>query len=104
MERAERIAFVELSDGHNELFRSVVQSLLSARAAQLTDNRVGQPMTLNASQPFTIADGRAGLVLLLDNAVRLPVLFPREAIPVLRRSLDTLEGLSSGTASAPPKN
>jgi hypothetical protein len=25
MERAERIAFVELSDGHNELFRSVVQ-------------------------------------------------------------------------------
>jgi hypothetical protein len=28
MERAERIAFVELSDGHNELFRSVVQGLL----------------------------------------------------------------------------
>src|SRR6516164_10280659 len=27
MERAERIAFVELSDGHNELFRSVVQGL-----------------------------------------------------------------------------
>src|SRR5262244_360098 len=31
MERAERIAFVELSDGHNELFRSVVQSLLLRR-------------------------------------------------------------------------
>jgi hypothetical protein len=28
MERAERIAFVDLSDGHNELFRPVVQGLL----------------------------------------------------------------------------
>jgi hypothetical protein len=26
MERAERIAFVELSDGHNESFRPVVQN------------------------------------------------------------------------------
>jgi hypothetical protein len=31
MERAERIAFVELSDGDNELFRSAVQGLLLRR-------------------------------------------------------------------------
>jgi len=34
--RAERIAFVELSDGHNELFRSVVQSLLSDMTTRRT--------------------------------------------------------------------
>jgi hypothetical protein len=39
MERAERIAFVELSDGHNELFRSGVQGLLrlSGRQAERSD-------------------------------------------------------------------
>ena len=31
MEREERIAFVELSDRHDELFRSVVQGLLLRR-------------------------------------------------------------------------
>jgi hypothetical protein len=36
MERAEGIAFVELSDGHNELFRSVVQSLLSDMTTRRT--------------------------------------------------------------------
>jgi hypothetical protein len=39
MERAERIAFVELSDGHNELFRSVVQSLLSDMTTRRTKRR-----------------------------------------------------------------
>jgi hypothetical protein len=35
MERAERIAFVELSDGHNELFRSAVQGLRLRRTLWL---------------------------------------------------------------------
>jgi hypothetical protein len=62
---------------------------------------LGQPVTLTSGRPFTIPDGRVGLNLLLDNAVRLPVLFPKKAIPALRSTLDKLERLASGEPSHP---
>jgi hypothetical protein len=61
----------------------------------------GQPMTLDSGRPFTLLDGRVGLELLLEGTVRLPVLFPREAIPVLRRTLDELERLSTKSPRRP---
>lgn len=50
---------------------------LTQQAARVQGG-AGQPMTLNASRAFSIADGRIGLELTLDNALRLPVLFPEE--------------------------
>jgi hypothetical protein len=48
MERAERIAFVELSDGHSELFRSVVQGLLLRRTLRRRGGSFGSNSFLAA--------------------------------------------------------
>jgi len=74
---------------------------LTSKVGQIQGTGVAQPMALNGGQPFTLPDGRAGLELLLDDAVRLPVLFPKEAIPILRSALDMLEGLSSKNNRVP---
>jgi hypothetical protein len=58
---------------------------------------IAQPMTLNSGRPFVLADGRAGLEMTLESVLRLPVLFPREAIPALRKTLDELERRSIPT-------
>jgi hypothetical protein len=73
---------------------------LNSQAGQLRGSGGGQPMTLNSGRPFTIADGRVGLELTLDNGFRLPVLFPKEAIPILRSTLDELERLSKQAPGA----
>ena len=65
---------------------------------------IGQPMTLTASRAFTISDGRVGLQLTLDNSLQLPVLFPKEALPILRKAIDELERLSKQAPNTPPKN
>jgi hypothetical protein len=77
---------------------------LTAQLAHLTRSGVGQPMTLTSGQPFTIADGRVGLELLLEHVLRLPVLFPKESIQTLRKSLDELERLSRQTPPPPRQN
>jgi hypothetical protein len=77
---------------------------LRSVAATVPNSGSVQPMTLNSGRPFSISDGRVGLEFTLDNAVRLPVLFPREAIPVLRRSLDELEHLSKSAPATPRPN
>jgi hypothetical protein len=76
---------------------------LRSHAAALPGG-AGQPMTLDSGRPFTLADGRVGLELLLDGAVRLPVLFPKEAIQVLRKTLDELERLSTRSPHRPRMN
>jgi hypothetical protein len=76
---------------------------LTQQAAQVQGS-VGQPMTLNAGRPFSIADGRIGLELTLDNGLRLPVLFPKESLPVLRKTIDELERLSKQSPAAPRQN
>ena len=81
---------IDLSEG---LIAGLVVALMSA-AAQLRRAGLAQPMTLTGGRVFTAPDGRAGLELQLENAVHLPVLFPSEAIPTLRRTLDELEHLA----------
>lgn len=53
-----------------------------------------QPLTLDSGQPFSLPDGRAGLEITVETAIRLPLVFPPEAIPVLRTALDKLEVLT----------
>ena len=73
---------------------------LATQAAHLTSSGATQPMNLTSGKLFTLDDGRAGLELLLENTVRLPLVFPPESIPVLRNVLDELEDLNK---KAPPK-
>jgi hypothetical protein len=77
---------------------------LVGQIGQLKQSGVGQPMTLTSGRPFQIGDGRIGLELTLDNALRLPVLFPKEAIPALRKTLDELERLSTKAPTPPRSN
>ena len=83
---------------------SFVIGLLSQAKVVAPDQTGGesrtQPMNLNSGRPFRLGDGRIGLELLLEDVVRLPVLFPRSAIAVLRTALKELERLSQ---TAPPE-
>jgi hypothetical protein len=77
---------------------------LHSQAANLSDAAANQPMTLISTRPFTMGDGRVGLMMLLDDSVRLPVLFPPAGIQSLRTSMDTLESHSSGARPEPSRN
>jgi hypothetical protein len=81
---------LDLPDG---LVGGLIVSLIS-QIQHLRPSGVAQPMTLNSGRSFALPDGRIGLELLLENAVRLPVLFPKEAIGALRDTLEELERLS----------
>jgi hypothetical protein len=81
---------MDLPDG---LVGGLIVSLIS-QIQHLRPSGVAQPMTLNSGRSFALPDGRIGLELLLENAVRLPVLFPKEAIGALRETLEELERLS----------
>ena len=74
---------------------------LATQAAHLTSTGAVQPMNLTSGKPFTLDDGSAGLELLLENTVRLPLVFPPKSIPVLRNALDELEDLHR---KAPPES
>lgn len=50
-----------------------------------------QPMNLNSGRLFVLDDGRSGLELTIENSLRLPLVFPKETIPVLRKALAELE-------------
>ena len=50
-----------------------------------------QPMNLDSGRIFTLDDGRSGLELTMEKTIRLPLLFPKSAIPGLRTALDELE-------------
>jgi hypothetical protein len=86
-------------DPHDDVYRlripvGVLGALIVAlRAQAAAQGGAGQPMTLDSGHPFRLPDGRVGLELLLDGAVRLSVLLMRDAITVLRRALDELERL-----------
>jgi hypothetical protein len=77
---------------------------LNSQAANLSDAHANQPMTLVSTRPFTMGDGRVGLMMVLDDSVRLPVLFPPAAIQSLRNSMDVLESHSSGGPPEPSRN
>ena len=62
------------------------------------------PMAVELKRLFVLQDGRLGLELLLENVIRLPMVFPKEMVPALRTALDELEVLSSQfEASSPPR-
>src|ERR1700733_3587327 len=78
---------------------------LSTQASRLQGAASNQPMTLHSTQPFTMADGGVGLMMVLENGgVRLPVLFPRNAIQSLRNSMDILESHSTEGPANPPSH
>ena len=77
---------------------------LISQASHLRDAGVNQPMTLTSIRPLTIGDGRRGIMMVLDDAARLPVLFPPAAIQALRTVLDTLEGLSTSGPTEPQRH
>ena len=81
---------IEVPEG---ILGGLTVALLSA-AAKIQGTGPTQPMTLNSAQAFTYPDGRIGLELKLENAIRLPVLFPPEAISSLRDAAKTLDHLS----------
>ena len=59
------------------------------------------PMAVELKRLFVLQDGRLGLELLLENVIRLPLVF---LVPALRTALDELEVLSSQfEASSPPR-
>jgi hypothetical protein len=97
---------LQARDAHQNIYQiNLPESMLGglivglrSQINRLRGSAVGQPMTLDSGQAFTLPDGRVGLELMLDNAVRLPVIFPKEAIAVLRKSLDELERLSGGSS------
>ena len=84
---------LDLPDG---LVGGLIVSLIS-QIQHLRPSGVAQPMTLNSGRSFALPDGRIGLELLLENAVRLPVLFPKEAIGALRDTLEELDRLSQSS-------
>ncbi len=84
---------MDLPDG---LVGGLIVSLIS-QIQHLRPSGVAQPMTLNSGRSFALPDGRIGLELLLENAVRLPVLFPKEAIGALRETLEELDRLSQSS-------
>jgi hypothetical protein len=95
-------------DPQNDVYRLQVPAALLGglivalrSQAEHAQSGAGQPMTLDSGRPFTLMDGRVGLELTLDGAVRLPVLFPKEAIPVLRRTLEELDRLSRQSPARP---
>jgi hypothetical protein len=62
------------------------------------------PMAVELKRLFVLQDGRLGLELLLENVIRLPMVFPKEMVPALRTALDELEVLSRQfEASSPPR-
>ena len=78
---------------------------LLSQAANLAGAGSNQPMTLYSTRPFTLADGRVGLMMALENgAIQLPVLFPREAIQHLRSLMDMLENHSTGEPGKPSRH
>jgi hypothetical protein len=84
---------MDLPDG---LVGGLIVSLIS-QIQHLRPSGVAQPMTLNSGRSFALPDGRIGLELLLENAVRLPVLFPKEAIGALRETLEELDRLAQSS-------
>ena len=74
---------------------------LVSQATALTPSGLTQPMVLNSAKIFTLDDGRAGVELLLENVVRLPVIFPQEAIEPLRNALDKLDELNKKAPTTP---
>jgi hypothetical protein len=52
-----------------------------------------QPLTLVSGRPFVTPDGRAGLVLDMEG-MRVPVIFPVEAISLIQASLEQLRDMT----------
>jgi len=111
-DQTRQVMRVQLRDAHGgvhtiEIPAGVLGALLVAlhsQASRLGPNRFGQPMTLTSGNAFATADGRVGLELVMENAVRLPVLFPREAIETLREALDELERFAGTPPQAPSRH
>jgi hypothetical protein len=68
---------------------------LQSQASHLATGNAVQPMTLKSIRTIRLDDRRARLELTLEDTVRLPVVFPRAAMSVLRKAADELERLSS---------
>lgn len=79
------------------LLASLIASLLlgSKRIARKQEETRApvQPLTLEGVHAFVLPDGRGGLELTIDSALQLPLVFPPEAIPLIRDALTTLEGM-----------
>lgn len=86
----------------HHLLASLIASLLAgskrlARKQEETRAPV-QPLTLDGVHAFVLADGRGGLELMIESALQLPLVFPPEAIPLIRDTLTTLEGMVTGSS------
>ena len=88
---------VGLSDGSQAIIQ-IEQSILSGLELILrgylaktsyTDEGgmvAARPMELQSCQPFTVGDGRVGMVLEIEH-MRLPVAFPVAGVPILIQGL-----------------
>jgi hypothetical protein len=55
--------------------------------------RMIQPQTLTGARQFVLPDGRGGLELTIDGQLKVPLVFPPDAIRGVRTALEQLEAL-----------
>jgi hypothetical protein len=66
------------------------KALATTTADQTAAN---QPMNLTTGRLFQMDDGQPGLELTIEDTLQVPLMFPKDAIPKLRKALDALEGM-----------
>jgi hypothetical protein len=77
-------------DGIELALRSYLSTISHPDAGGLI---AAQALSLNSCQPFSVADGRVGLVLEIEQ-MKLSVVFPIEAIPAVLESLTRMHQLA----------
>lgn len=80
---------IDVPDGALGAF---VSALMEASRA-VPSSGTGQVMNATAARVFVFPDGRLGLEITLEGSLRLPIAFPKNAIPALRKMVDALESL-----------
>jgi hypothetical protein len=94
---ANDIYCIEIPEG---ILGGLILALISG-SARIRGTGPTQPMTLDSIRPFSYPDGRIGLELSLEHAIRLPVLLSKESISTLEDAAKILERLSTQIPGPP---
>lgn len=77
---------------------------LHTQGSHLQPGSTGQMLNVTAARAFSISDGRTGLELTLEGSARLPLIFPRNTIAALGKSVELLEARSTQDPDAPSRH